>query len=311
MSISVVIPCFNGARTLAETLETVGRQSRAPSEVLVVDDGSSDGSPAVARAAGAIVLATGGNRGPSAARNLGIEHATGDLIAFVDADDLWSIDHLAEVVGLLDRHPEAVLGFSRIEKFLDQEPGEPVRGPLWTSPAVGEGVPMDLLPELLGTNPVPQSTVVARRRDLVAAGGYHEAMRYSEDYDLWCRLALSSPFVASSRVTCRYRVHATQATARGPSSIARAAWTARARLLTQVTPEHDARAAPSVRERLRRIYEAELRDAWRQGDVATFDALLSVRALAPDGARAARHWRASRFALPVWARVRSAARSLR
>ena len=311
MSISVVIPCFNGARTLPETLDAVGRQSRAPDEVLVVDDGSTDGSQAVARAAGAVVLATGGNRGPSAARNLGIEHAKGDLVAFVDADDLWSIDHLAEVVGLLDRYPEAVLGFSRIEKFLDQEPDDTGRGPLWTSPVVGEGVPMDLLPELLGTNPVPQSTVVARRRDLVAAGGYHEPMRYSEDYDLWCRLALTSLFVASSRVTCRYRVHPTQATAQGSSPIARAAWMARARLLSLTTPEHDVRAAPSVRERLRRIYESELRDAWRQGDVATFDALLSVRALAPDGARTARHWGASRFALPVWARVRSAARSLR
>lgn len=313
MSVSVVIPCFNAARTLAETLASVAAQSRPAAEVLVVDDGSTDGSAELAREAGARVIATGGNQGPSAARNLGVQAAACDLVAFVDADDLWTGEHLEVVAGLLDRYPEAVLAFSRIEKFIDGGGPDGGHRTWWVSPPVGAEQPSDLMPTMLETNPVPQSTVVARRQALLEVGGYDESMRYSEDYDLWSRLSARDRFVPSHRITCRYRIHAAQATAApaGATSLARASWQVRMSLLNLLGPADDARAAPSVRERLRRVYEAELRSAWRQGDVATFDALLSAHALAPDGDHTARRWRVGRLALPVWATMRSAARALR
>jgi glycosyltransferase involved in cell wall biosynthesis len=312
MSISVVIPCFNAALTLGETLRSVAVQSRAPAEVLVVDDGSTDDSPAIAREAGAHVLSTGGNRGPSAARNLGIAAATSELVAFVDADDAWAPEHLAVVAGLLDRQAEASLAFSRIEKFVEDASGSGRRRTWWTSPPVGDEIPFDALPLLLGTNPVPQSTVVARRGAILDAGGYDQTMRYSEDYDLWCRLATRARFVASRQVTCHYRVHENQATATGgAASLIHGSWRVRSRLLALLGSEADAGPGPSVRERLRDVYQAELRDAWRMGDVVTFDALVSARALAPDGDRAARRWRPGRLALPAWSTLRSAVRVIR
>jgi glycosyltransferase involved in cell wall biosynthesis len=310
MSVSVVIPAFNAAPFLPQTLRAVAAQTRAPHEVIVVDDGSADDTVGVARAHGVRVLETGGNRGPSTARNLGIEAATAPLVAFVDADDLWEPTHLATVAGALERSPDAVLAFSRIRKFADREGGGAEDGPLvWLSPAVGEdGVAFDALPLLLEDNPVPQSTVVARRAALLDAGGYDPALRYSEDYELWCRLAARAPFVPSHLVSCRYRVHASQATASGPTAIARSSWIVRHRVLEALDRDGRVEAWRAMRDRLRRVYAAELRMAWRMADVACFDALLSVRDLAPDGQRTAQAWRVGRLALPVWVEVKSAAR---
>ena len=309
MSVSVVIPAFNAAPFLPQTLRAVAAQTRVPHEVIVVDDGSTDGTVDIARAHGARVVQTGGNRGPSTARNLGIEAATAPMVAFVDADDVWEPAHLATVADALDDAPDAVLAFSRIRKFID-EAGGAEDGPLfWISPPVGsDGVAFDALPLLLEDNMVPQSTVVARRAALLAAGGYDASLRYSEDYELWCRLAASSPFVASHAVSCRYRVHVRQATATGPSAIARSSWVVRHRVLSALARDGRTEAFGAMRQRLRRVYAAELRSAWRAGDVAFFDALISVRELAPDGPRTAQAWRVGRLALPMWAEVKSAAR---
>jgi glycosyltransferase involved in cell wall biosynthesis len=311
MSVSVVIPAYNAAAFLPHTLQAVAAQTRPADEVIVVDDGSSDDTPALARAAGARVVPTGGNRGPSAARNLGVDAAGSSLVAFVDADDIWEPNHLEIVAGALDRTPAAVLAFSRIHKFVDEEGGG-VHGPLfWISPPAGEdGAAVDALPLLLERNPVPQSTVVVRREALLAAGGYDTTLRYSEDYELWCRLAMAAPFVPSHAVTCRYRVHRHQATTSAPTSVIKSSWIARDRVLGLLERAGRTEAIGPLRERLRRAYGAELRDAWRAADAAWFDALISVRTLAPDGERIARAWRPARLALPVWAEVRSVARRI-
>src|SRR5687768_12615855 len=97
--ISCVIPVYNGERFLTETLESVLAQSQRVDEIVVVDDGSTDGTRAlvegyVAREGSRVQYLWQPNEGPAAARNRGIEAATGELIAFNDADDLWHPDKL-------------------------------------------------------------------------------------------------------------------------------------------------------------------------------------------------------------------------
>jgi glycosyltransferase involved in cell wall biosynthesis len=118
-AISVVIPCYNGARFLRDTLESVLVQTLPPREVLVVDDGSTDDSAAIAKSYGPPVrVIRQPNQGESVARNRGLEEAKGDWVAFLDADDLWLPEKLAEQAkhisdqvgavcsGTIIRHPD-------------------------------------------------------------------------------------------------------------------------------------------------------------------------------------------------------------
>jgi glycosyltransferase involved in cell wall biosynthesis len=95
MTISVIIPAHDAAMTLGETLASVRAQSRSADEVIVVDDGSSDDTAAIATAGGAGVVRQA-NRGVAAALNVGLQAAHGELVAFLDADDLWEADCLLE-----------------------------------------------------------------------------------------------------------------------------------------------------------------------------------------------------------------------
>src|SRR6516165_6137172 len=96
MTISVIIAAYNAEATLAETLASVLNQTLLPDEIIVVDDGSTDHTAKVAAAASNSVRVIGQtNRGPAAALNLGVELATGDLLSFIDADDLWERNKLA------------------------------------------------------------------------------------------------------------------------------------------------------------------------------------------------------------------------
>src|SRR4051812_12252844 len=101
LSISAVVPCYNGEVFLAEALESISRQSRRVDEIIVVDDGSTDRSAEVAESWGATVIRQP-NRGEGAARNRGIEAAKGDVIAWLDADDLWRPRHIEVVAGMLE-----------------------------------------------------------------------------------------------------------------------------------------------------------------------------------------------------------------
>ncbi len=106
--ISCVIPVFNGECYLGETIDNVLQQTLPPFEVIVVDDGSTDNSAKIADAFGPPVRRVfQSNQGHGAARNLGLQHAKGDLIAFQDADDLWHPEKLERQLRFLQQHPGA------------------------------------------------------------------------------------------------------------------------------------------------------------------------------------------------------------
>jgi glycosyltransferase involved in cell wall biosynthesis len=126
--VSVVIPCHDGERYLADAVRSVLAQRHDPIEVLVVDDGSTDGSAAVARSFGDDVrLLHQPPSGAAAARNLGVAHAHGELLAFLDADDLWPEGRLAPMIAVLDSDPGIALVFGHTEQFVSPELPEAAR----------------------------------------------------------------------------------------------------------------------------------------------------------------------------------------
>ncbi len=118
--ISVIIPVYNGARYLGEAIESVLAQTRPPDEVVVVDDGSTDDSALVAQRY-PVRLMQQTNLGASVARNHGVEAAQGDLLAFLDADDLWLPGKLEQQLTWLDEQPDLDVVFGRVEQFIEPE----------------------------------------------------------------------------------------------------------------------------------------------------------------------------------------------
>jgi len=184
--VSVVIPAYNAEATLAETLASVQAQSDTDWEAIVVDDRSTDGTAALlARAAASeprLRVLAGAHRGVSAARNVGIAAARGELIAFLDADDLWRPEKLQRHVAQFERQPALGLAFARI-LFVDVDGRS--TGVLST-PRVRRLRAADYLYE----NPAcTASTLVARRAVLAELGGFDETMRFGEDLELLLRVA--------------------------------------------------------------------------------------------------------------------------
>ncbi|HUT35664.1 MAG TPA: glycosyltransferase [Planctomycetota bacterium] len=201
--VSVVIPAFNAERYLRETLESVLAQTYRDFEVVVVDDGSSDGTAELAASFGEPVRCIRqANAGPSAARNRGIREARGELIAFVDSDDLWLPEKLAEQVPLFDGgtgFQPVGLVYCHAER-VDAE-GRPL--PTAQAPKPVGRVPGDFL----FRNHCPTSAAVIRRECFERCGYLPEDMIWAEDWHLWLRIARRYEFAAVPRVLVRHRVH--------------------------------------------------------------------------------------------------------
>ncbi|MCG3148419.1 MAG: hypothetical protein PCFJNLEI_01862 [Verrucomicrobiae bacterium] len=179
-TVSVVIPAYNCARFLAQAVESVLAQTCPPTEVIVVDDGSTDDTAEVAASFGTrIHLIRQPNRGPAVARNTGIEAAQGEWIAFLDSDDVWFPDKLERQVAALQ--PGGLLcGEVLVFSGMDL-PTPPARQP---SPITE--VPFE---RLLQRNWIATSTVVVPRSALVEVGGFNKRYRGPEDFDCWLSLA--------------------------------------------------------------------------------------------------------------------------
>ena len=122
--VSVLIPCYNAGEYLAMALDSVLAQTFGDFEIIVVDDGSSDNSCAVAEKYPEVKLVRHAHSGISATRNLAVSKASGDLIAFLDADDLWAPDKLEKQVAYLDANPDCELVFTLAENFFDGDESE-------------------------------------------------------------------------------------------------------------------------------------------------------------------------------------------
>ncbi len=173
-SISVIIPMFNAERYIAATIQSVFDQRISPAEIIIVDDGSTDGSAAIVQTfAPRVHYLHQPNLGPAAARNLGVRQTTGDLLAFLDADDLWTADKLQRQCAALSDHPEldAVLG--QIENFISPDSARSKQGH-WP----------DLPPVQAGYH---AGALLIRRAAFQRVGGFDETLQSGEFIDWWVR----------------------------------------------------------------------------------------------------------------------------
>jgi glycosyltransferase involved in cell wall biosynthesis len=223
--VSVIIPFFNGARFLRESVASVRSQSYPRWELLLVDDGSTDGSSAMAAemAAGDLarirVLEHPGhrNRGVPATRNLGLLHARGEYVAFLDVDDVWFPSKLDRQVTLMERHPEAQIGFGRplYWRSWNTEAGdnEPDTMPPLAIPPhqVVEPPKMLEIAYPLGSGDAPcPSDIIARRLFVLRIGGFEEEFvgmyQLFEDQAFLAKAYVAGGVVACDECLTRYRI---------------------------------------------------------------------------------------------------------
>lgn len=203
MSISVVIPAYNASRFIAETLQSVLRQTVSADEILVIDDGSSDDTAAIAESFGTPVrVFRRANARQAASRNFGVQEATSEWIAFIDADDLWERNKLARQIEELARNPLADLCYTARVEFVEQG-GTVKLGSIASVPP-----PEDIRQALFRNTTFMPSSVIVRRAAFLAAGGFDTQFKIVEDWDLWLRMFhTGTVFAACQEPLLLYRIH--------------------------------------------------------------------------------------------------------
>jgi glycosyltransferase involved in cell wall biosynthesis len=193
--VSVVIPAYNRAGIIGETIENVFAQTYSNIELIVIDDGSTDDTVAVLKSYGdRIRWAVQENAGPAAARNHGIRLAKGEIVAFQDSDDSWHPTKIERQVSLLQRAGQSVvccicnsvveLPGIAVRSFENAPIHPPFEEGIWLNPA-----------EVLATRFILFNQAAAIRRDvLLRIGGFDESLRLLEDMDLGLRLSLEGPW---------------------------------------------------------------------------------------------------------------------
>lgn len=225
-TVSIIIPCFNPGPWLAPALASV--RAQAPDawghpwvgEVVLVDDGSTDGSVAAAAAqwpaeAPPLRLVQQANAGVAAARNRGVAEATGDWIAFLDADDAWHPEKLARQMAALQAHPGIAMACSGWQVW--RPPSTHQAPPVPALPPPARTAPRALYAELLEDCSVWTSTVVMRRSLFLTLGGFEAGRAVGEDYDLWLRAARSTCVLVLPEPLATYRIHGANTTLRAPT----------------------------------------------------------------------------------------------
>lgn len=197
--VSVIVPLYNKALFVRRALDSIARQTINDYEVIVVNDGSTDQGPEIVRAFGdeRVRLITQANLGPGAARNRALLEAEGDLIAFLDADDEWLPNYLAEGVHLLDGAGEEVAS-ATCGYFT--EPGNKSHATMWQRRGLTEGThrvnassSAALVAQMLAY--MSPCTTITRAATLRRWGGFYsrDKCRYAEDSYFWLKVLLNDP----------------------------------------------------------------------------------------------------------------------
>ena len=199
MKASVIIPVYNGSAYVGTAIRSVLAQTEPDLELIVVDDGSTDGTPDVVRQFDdpRLRLLEQTNAGPSAARNLGIAESRGDWVGFLDADDSWRPEKLEAHLRRASERPAAGLTYSSV--VVVDEQGALVE-------ALKADLEGDVLESLLFGNVIwgGGSSAILRRDVFDRVGGFDPKIKYGEDWEMWLRVASAYPFAAVPEpLTCR------------------------------------------------------------------------------------------------------------
>ncbi|MFO0811527.1 MAG: glycosyltransferase [Gemmataceae bacterium] len=243
--VSVVMPVYNGSRFLRQAIDSVLGQTYAPTEIVVVDDGSTDDSPVILTSYGDKVRAIRQqNAGVSEARNTGVRNARGEFVAFIDQDDWWLPTKVARQVELFAADPTLGLVHTNAGLF-DAPSGAFIEG--WHYASRSGLLVGRCYDQLLLSNAIFNSSVMVRKAVLDAVGGFDTDIRRNtlQDYDLWLRVAKHSPFAYIAENLIVYRLHPEQGLWKVRDSLVE-----ELRLLERVVGEADLVATPAMRQRL-------------------------------------------------------------
>lgn len=284
LGIDVIIPVFNGAAYIEAAIQSVRQQTFPPERIIVVNDGSTDGTAEVvarlAEADARVVHLARRNSGVSAARNAGIAASSAPFIAFLDADDIWLPEKLQRQMEAFERGgPET--GFVHSSYFFINARGERLLDRNVVPPKQRGDIFMPVLLEgyvLSGS----ASSVAVRRDVLDKAGHFDERLFHGEDWDLWIRLARISKVDFTPEAVVGIRVH-DQSAQRRPQPDREIQFFSQQLLVYakwQELIEHDHRLKESLRKRVCNLTLPLLRRPWR--------AQLFYRQLAESESRLAR-----------------------
>ena len=194
--VSCIVPVYNGERFLREAIESILGQTYRPMEIIVVDDGSTDASAEVAESIGPpVVMVRRLNQGPGAARNTGVAASHGDLVAFLDADDLWLSNKLELQVREMEAHPHLGFCVGHIQNFWIEEVQAEAKA--FAGHRFAEPLPGFVFP-----------TVLCRKEIFERVGPIESGVRGSEDVDWFLRaIDLGVPHVLLQDLLVRRRLH--------------------------------------------------------------------------------------------------------
>ena len=204
--ISVIMPCFNAAPFLEKAVMSVIDQTHPEIELTIVDDGSTDNSTAIVEQ---LVMANPGRvrllhqkqQGPYVARNLGLAQASGEFVAFLDADDWWREDLLEKLHAALLANSSAALAYCGWQNTgLEGGRGEPYVPPNYEQEGKAERF-------LQAASPWPIHAALVRRHAVDEIGGFQTYLPTCMDYDFWLRIGLAKPIVLVPEVMAFYRHH--------------------------------------------------------------------------------------------------------
>lgn len=271
ITVSIIVPLFNGARFVHETLRTALDQSFTHLEVVVIDDGSTDDGPAVvqriAAEDGRVTFVAKGHSGIAATRNEGLAHCdpSSRYVLFLDQDDILAPDLVQVLVSALAARPDAV-GAYAIADYIDQH-GEPwhegqfadrmrhrrvVHGNDWVDLPPTADV---LWQDLFWSNHLYPPSAVLLRRDIVSeVGGFDAAYEVADDWDLMIRVARRGPLLVHDEVRVGYRRHGFNASSASRRNVVetRAVWAN-----TYFSPENSRADRTSLR-RIWRVHQRQV-----------------------------------------------------
>lgn len=224
-AVSVIIPAFKALAHIGEAIDSVLAQDVEPLEIIVVDDGSPDGTADfVEQHYSSVRLIRKENGGAATARNAGMRTARAELITFLDADDLWLPGKLRAQINYMNTHPEIQMLCTGFSFWTPDMTGQ---YPLPASLKLGLDIPdQDIDPDrsgwvyhkLLLDTLVWTSTVMMRRTLIEEIGLFDESLRLGQDYDYWLRASRVTPIHRLKRPFALYRQHTASATARGATT---------------------------------------------------------------------------------------------
>lgn len=211
LRVSVIISTYNRADYLSASLDCLLQQTRVPDEIIVIDDGSTDHTQDVLKRYGPPVISVRQpNQGLSAGRNKGLALATGDLIAFLDSDDLLMLDSIEKRAAILEAHPEYDVVYSNVQMVAAN--GD-VQG-LYTEFRPGPRPTGDVYAHLAQYNLMPVHAYMFRKACLATTDVFDTELYGMQDYDLWLRMAEHFKFYYLDEPLAQYILHDTMMTVR-------------------------------------------------------------------------------------------------